>query len=133
MLSAAGVQLVPFSPLHDSKLPPGLSAVLLGGGAVAECGQQLAGNMPMLEALRAFAAAGGLVMGEGAALMYLSRSLQRPGQLQHSMGEWAGLAAIGVDGAVASSKALLQRVYSSLHCSNFKLWCRTRRCQPAAD
>lgn len=87
MLGAAGVQLVPFSPLRDSKLPPGLSAVLLGSGAVAEFGQQLAANSPMLEALRAFAAAGGLVLGEGAALMYLSRSLQRPGQQQHAMGE----------------------------------------------
>jgi cobyrinic acid a,c-diamide synthase len=105
MLSAAGVQLVPFSPLHDSKLPPGLSAVLLGGGAVAECGQQLAGNRPMLEALRAFAAAGGLVMGEGAALMYLSRSLQRPGQLQHSMGE-CGVLAAAVNGFIRS-RALL--------------------------
>ncbi|WIA30503.1 hypothetical protein OEZ86_000587 [Tetradesmus obliquus] len=85
MLGAAGVQLVPFSPLHDSKLPPGLSAVLLGSGAVSEFGQQLAANSSMLEALRAFAAAGGLVLGEGAALMYLSRSLQRPGQQQHAM------------------------------------------------
>ncbi|KAF6259578.1 P-loop containing nucleoside triphosphate hydrolase protein [Scenedesmus sp. NREL 46B-D3] len=85
MLGCAGVQLVPFSPLHDSKLPPGLSAVVLGGGAVAEWGQQLSANTPMLEALRAFAAAGGLVMGEGAALMYLSRSLQRPGRQQLCM------------------------------------------------
>jgi hypothetical protein len=100
MLSAAGVQLVPFSPLHDSKLPPGLSAVLLGSGSVAERGQQLAANRPMLEALRAFAAAGGLVMGEGAALMYLALSLQRPGQQQHAMGELVLLVA-----AIASAAA----------------------------
>lgn len=90
MLGAAGVQLVPFSPLHDTQLPPGLSAVLLGGGAVADWADHLAANKPMLAALRAFAAAGGLVVGEGAALMYLSQSVQRPGRQRHSMGESIG-------------------------------------------
>ena len=79
--------MVPFSPLLDSQLPPGLSAVLLGGGLMADWAEQLAANTAMLEALRAFAAAGGLVIGEGAALMYLSQSVQQPGQQRHTMGE----------------------------------------------
>lgn len=76
MLQRAGVQLLPFSPLHDSSLPPGLSAVLLGGGAVPAHARELAANAPMLQALRAFAHAGGYVLGEADGLMYLSQSLQ---------------------------------------------------------
>lgn len=88
-LQAAGVQLLPFSPLHDAQLPAGVSAVLLGGGAAAEHAQQLAANGPMLAALRAFAAAGGFVLGEAGGLAYLSQSLQAPGdqQQRHAMGE----------------------------------------------
>jgi cobyrinic acid a,c-diamide synthase len=88
MLQLAGVQLVPFSPLHDCQLPPGLSGVLVGGGAVAQHAAQLSCNTPMLEALRAFAGAGGLVLGEAGGLLYLSRSLQwqQEGQ-RHAMGE----------------------------------------------
>lgn len=89
MLQLAGVQLVPFSPLHDSQLPPGLSGVLLGGGAVAQHAAQLSCNSSMLEALRAFAGAGGLVIGEAGGLLYLSQSLQwqQHGQ-RYAMGEF---------------------------------------------
>lgn len=89
LLQLAGVQLVPFSPLHDKQLPPGLSGVLLGGGAVAQHAAQLSANSPMLGALRAFAGAGGLVIGEAGGLLYLSQSLQwqQHGQ-RHAMGEW---------------------------------------------
>lgn len=87
MLTDAGVQLVPFSPLHDSQLPPGLSAVLVGGGPVVDWTEQLSANVPMLEALRAFSSAGGFVLGEGAGLMYLSKSLQQPGQRRYELGE----------------------------------------------
>lgn len=88
MLQLAGVQLVPFSPLHDKQLPPGLSGLLLGGGAVAQHATQLSANAPMLQALRAFAGAGGLVIGEAGGLLYLSQSLQwqQHGQ-RHAMGE----------------------------------------------
>lgn len=88
MLRLAGVQLVPFSPLHDTQLPPGLSGVLLGGGAVAEHAAHLSSNASMLGALRAFAQAGGLVVGEAGGLMYLSQSLQRQQHGQrHFMGK----------------------------------------------
>lgn len=93
MLTAAGVQLVPFSPLHDQQLPPGLSAVLLGGGPLTDWVEALSANIPMLEAVRAFASAGGLVIGEGAGLMYLSQSVQQPGQQRYGLGElecWFG-------------------------------------------
>ena len=88
MLQLAGVQLVPFSPLHDLQLPPGLSAVLFGGGSVAQHAAQLSANTAMLEAVRAFARSGGLVLGEACGLLYLSQSLQhhQHGQ-RHTLGE----------------------------------------------
>lgn len=103
MLQLAGVQLVPFSPLHDQQLPPGLAAVLIGGGAVADHAAQLSHNRSMLEALRAFAHAGGLVIGEAGGLMYLSKSLQQQQQQhgqRHAMGEcegWMCLCFAGAD------------------------------------
>lgn len=86
MLYGAGVQLVPFSPLTDRGLPPGLSALLLGGGPVQDWAGMLSTNEPMLAALRAFARAGGLVFGEGEALMYLAVSLRHPGGVRTQMG-----------------------------------------------
>lgn len=101
MLTLCGVQLVPFSPLHDKQLPPGLSAVLLGGGPVQDWLGQLSANSSMLQALRAFAAAGGLVVGEGAGLMYLSQSVQRPGQqMRYAMGKSQGSASTDVTARV---------------------------------
>lgn len=80
------MQLVPFSPLHDAQLPPGLCGVLLGGGPVAAWAPALAANACMAQALRAFAGAGGLVVAEGEALMYLSQSLQQSGHARQEMG-----------------------------------------------
>jgi cobyrinic acid a,c-diamide synthase len=87
LLTSAGVQLVPFSPLRDGRLPPGLSGVLLGGGPAHRWVHHLAANGPMLAALRAFAAAGGLVWAEGSGLVYVSQSLTT-GMQQHVLGEW---------------------------------------------
>jgi cobyrinic acid a,c-diamide synthase len=90
MLTAAGIQLVPFSPLHDQQLPLGVSAVYLGGAAaqLTPWLPHLAANEPCLEALRSFAAAGGLVLGEGAGLIYLSQSVE-VGTQRHIMGKGA--------------------------------------------
>ncbi len=90
LLGAAGAELVPFSPLRDLLLPPGLSALYLGGSAPEPAlVQRLSANAPMLAAVRAFAGAGGLVLGEGGGLAYLSQALQLPGEAGagHDMGE----------------------------------------------
>lgn len=87
LLAAAGAQLVPFSPLQDTQLPPGVSALLIGGGQPEQWAARLASNVGMLASLRAFAAAGGIVAGEGAGVMYLAASLQTAPQQRHSMGE----------------------------------------------
>ncbi|GBF99653.1 hypothetical protein Rsub_12472 [Raphidocelis subcapitata] len=85
LLAAAGAQLVPFSPLHDAAPPPGVSALLIGGGEPEAWAARLASNGSMLAALRAFASAGGIVLGEGGGLMYLAASMQTAPQQRHAM------------------------------------------------
>jgi cobyrinic acid a,c-diamide synthase len=81
MLEAAGAQLVPFSPVHDRGLPPGLDGLILGGGYPEEFGTELAANTSMREAVRQFASTGGVVHAECGGLMYLGRQLEdRDGQ-----------------------------------------------------
>ncbi len=74
-LAAAGVELVPFSPLADRALPPDLDGLYLGGGYPEEHGEALAQNAPLREAVGAFAASGRLVYAECGGLMYLGREL----------------------------------------------------------
>jgi cobyrinic acid a,c-diamide synthase len=78
---------VPFSPLHDCAPPPGVSALLFGGGEPEAWAPLLAANASMLTALRAFAGAGGIVAGEGAAVMYLAATVQTAPHQRHTMGE----------------------------------------------
>ena len=124
MLTAAGIQLVPFSPLDDQQLPPGLSAVYLGGAGanLTPWLSQLAANVPCLEALRSFAAAGGLVLGEGAGLVYLSQSVE-VGPQRHLMGEWAAkVSAVGqpkLQDALSCYFVMLQP-FTSVSCARAK-------------
>src|SRR5205085_8409244 len=72
----AGATLVEFSPLRDASLPAGASGVYLGGGYPEVHAATLAGNAPLLAALRTFAAAGGVVYGECGGLMLLGEALE---------------------------------------------------------
>jgi cobyrinic acid a,c-diamide synthase len=75
LLTAAGAELVYFSPLHDSCLPPGISGVYLGGGYPERHLQQLSSNNNMLRQVLGFAEAGGVVYAECGGLIYLSRGV----------------------------------------------------------
>jgi cobyrinic acid a,c-diamide synthase len=79
LLAEAGAQLVPFSPLHG-ELPAALDGVYLGGGYPELHAAALAANRPMLDAIRAHAAAGRPVYGECGGLMYLGESLRVDGR-----------------------------------------------------
>lgn len=84
-LAAAGVELVPFSPLADPDLPPGLDGLYLGGGYPEEHAAALGQNVVMREAVRAFAASGRLVYAECGGLMYLARELADREGRRHPM------------------------------------------------
>lgn len=75
LLRLCGVELVPFSPLHDSEIPPGLAGLYIGGGYPEVHAESLAANRTMREAVKSFADAGGHVYAECGGLMYLCESL----------------------------------------------------------
>jgi cobyrinic acid a,c-diamide synthase len=83
LLRDAGAELVFFSPIADT-LPDDLQGIYLGGGYPELHADSLAANRPMLAAVRAFAAAGGVVYGECGGLMYLGQV--RPRRWRHGPG-----------------------------------------------
>lgn len=76
LLERSGAELLPFSPLHDSSLPEGLDALLIGGGYPELHAPALAQNRALREQIRAFAASGRPIYGECGGLMYLGESLE---------------------------------------------------------
>jgi cobyrinic acid a,c-diamide synthase len=74
-LEEHGVELVPFSPLADKRLPGDLDAVYFGGGYPELHAARLADNRAMLDELRHFVASGMSVYAECGGLMYLGRAL----------------------------------------------------------
>lgn len=85
LLEAAGAQLVPFSPLADAGLPPGLRGLYLGGGYPELHAARLAAGESMRRAVRALAAAGAPVYAECGGFMYLMRSLADASGARHAM------------------------------------------------
>lgn len=71
-----GVDIVPFSPLHDSALPPGLAGLYIGGGYPELHGERLSANHAMRNAVRAFADNGNPIYAECGGLMYLCEVLR---------------------------------------------------------
>ncbi|MFC7328810.1 cobyrinate a,c-diamide synthase [Marinactinospora rubrisoli] len=75
LLRAGGAQMVTVDPLSDEKLPDGTSALVIGGGFPEVHAADLSANEALRNAVAAFAAGGGPVVGECAGLLYLCRSL----------------------------------------------------------
>ncbi len=76
LLREQGVQVVPFSPLHDQVLPEALDGLYFGGGFPELHAAALAANVSMLDAIRAFAASGRMVYGECGGYLYLLDALE---------------------------------------------------------
>jgi cobyrinic acid a,c-diamide synthase len=76
MLRESGAELVFFSPLWDSALPPDINAVYLGGGYPELHAERLSSNTALLSAVKQFAEAGSPIYAECGGLMYLSRGIR---------------------------------------------------------
>ncbi len=74
-LEAAGVELVPFSPLRDNSLPEKISGIYLGGGFPEMFARELEANYPLKADIAAFAERGGCIYAECGGFMYLCRTL----------------------------------------------------------
>ncbi|CAK0754704.1 Cobyrinate a,c-diamide synthase [Gammaproteobacteria bacterium] len=74
-----GVEIVPFSPLTDTRLPA-VDGLFLGGGFPETHMERLAGNTAMLHAVKDFIERDGPVYAECGGLMYLARSLSWRGK-----------------------------------------------------
>ncbi|WP_329579692.1 cobyrinate a,c-diamide synthase [Kitasatospora sp. NBC_01250] len=75
LLTAAGAELLPFDPLHDTRLPDGTSALVIGGGFPEVYAAQLSDNAPLRAAIADLAAGGAPIAAECAGLLYLGREL----------------------------------------------------------
>ncbi len=76
LLTAAGVEIVPFRPLYDAALPDDIDAIWLVGGFPELFAAQLAANASMQAALRACAERGLPIYAECGGFMYLCEWLE---------------------------------------------------------
>lgn len=76
MLQDMGAELVPFSPLADSRLPEDLQGLILSGGYPELHAKRLAGNVSMREAVREAVAGGLPCIAECGGFLYLHRMLE---------------------------------------------------------
>ncbi|GAB2479400.1 hypothetical protein GCM10027030_11960 [Luteococcus sediminum] len=77
LLEAAGCRIALFDPTTDTELPPGTSALWIGGGFPEMHAADLAGNTALLRQVRNRVLAGMPTVAECAGLLYLCRSLDR--------------------------------------------------------
>jgi cobyrinic acid a,c-diamide synthase len=85
ILESLGATLVPFSPMLDEKLPPGIQGLYLGGGFPEIFAEQLAANVSLKNQLKNCIDRGLPVYAECGGLMYLSESILDFQGKTHSM------------------------------------------------
>jgi cobyrinic acid a,c-diamide synthase len=71
-----GLNLIPFSPLHDPGLPSGLDGLWLGGGFPELHLDRLARNQSIMAAIREFARSGKPIYAECGGYMYLGETIR---------------------------------------------------------
>lgn len=75
-LEAQGCQLIRFSPVRDSRVPPEVDGLYIGGGYPEEYAEALSANRAMLQSLTDFADSGRPVYAECGGLMLLSQGIE---------------------------------------------------------
>ena len=85
LLRQNGAALIPFSPMHDSSLPPGLDALCLGGGYPELHAAALSHNQSMHASIRDFATLGRPVYAECGGMIFLSQRLKTHDGLTYPM------------------------------------------------
>lgn len=79
LMKACGMELVPFSPIHDKELPPGTEALYLGGGYPELHAKALSENLPMRSAILGASRSGMPIYAECGGMMYLCNSMENMG------------------------------------------------------
>lgn len=74
--AAAGIELVPCSPLKDQSLPANIDGLYLGGGYPESHAKTLSENRIFLNSMRRFAKNGGKIHAECGGLMYLAKAIR---------------------------------------------------------
>lgn len=104
ILRQAGVEIVPFSPLHDKQLPEGVSGILLGGGYPENYLKELSENEPMRTSIRSAIEHGMPSLAECGGFMYLHEYIEGEDGQSYPM--------VGViKGAVRNQKRLVRFGY----------------------
>jgi cobyrinic acid a,c-diamide synthase len=85
LLAAAGVVLVPFSPMDDRQLPADLDGIYFGGGYPELYAAKLAANRDMRAMIRQCSRQGMPIYGECGGFMYLCRELEDTSGAIHAM------------------------------------------------
>ncbi len=75
LLRQAGAEIVSFSPMSDTAVPPDVDALYIGGGYPELYAKELSGNKSMIESVAAFAGRGMAVYAECGGFMYLSQGI----------------------------------------------------------
>ena len=75
LLTAAGLAVAPFDPLHEESLPKGTAGLILGGGFPEVHAAELSANQPLRAQVATLAARGAPIAAECAGLLYLARTL----------------------------------------------------------
>lgn len=71
-----GIEIVPFSPVKDKKIPEGLDILYFGGGYPENFAKEISENVTMLDSIREFHQRGGKIFGECGGFMFLSQGIE---------------------------------------------------------
>lgn len=85
LLTDMGAELVPFSPIHDSEIPEGISGLIFGGGYPELCLEKLSENAGMRSSVKSAVERGVPCIAECGGFMYLHTTVEDTAGKKYSM------------------------------------------------